>query len=84
MSALRVREVRHLLDEPARFRRVVVLHGRLEMLAKRDGLTELPPEPAQQADAGRRDRHLRGQTDEQAVALELDAPADRVDDAAGD
>jgi hypothetical protein len=47
----------HLQDEPARLRGVVVLDGSLEVLAERDGLAELPAEPAEQADPCRRDRH---------------------------
>jgi ABC-type Zn uptake system ZnuABC Zn-binding protein ZnuA len=57
VPALRFGEVAHLLDEAACLRRIVVLHGGLEVFAERDGLTELTPEPAEQADPRRRDRH---------------------------
>ena len=57
MSPLRIGEVAQLLDEPTCLGGVVVLHGGLKVLAERDGLTELAPEPAKQADARRGDRH---------------------------
>jgi hypothetical protein len=44
-----VREL-EVADQPAGLRRVVVLDGRLEVLAERVRLPELPAEPAKQAD----------------------------------
>jgi hypothetical protein len=42
VTTLRVGEVAHLLDEASRLCGIVVLHRGFEVLAKRDGLTELP------------------------------------------
>jgi hypothetical protein len=48
MSALGIAERRER-NESSHFSRVIVLNGRLEMLALRRGLTQLSPQPAQQA-----------------------------------
>ena len=49
--ALRRRE-RRVGQQPPRLCRIVVRHRGLEVLARRKRLAQLPPEPAQQADAG--------------------------------
>jgi hypothetical protein len=51
MTALRRREL-IASDDPASLRGVVVRDRRLESLPKGFGLTQLPPQPAQQADLG--------------------------------
>ena len=48
MSALDIAEWRER-DESSHFARIVVLDGRLEMLALRRGLAQLSPQPTQQA-----------------------------------
>ena len=40
-------------EQTARLGDVVVLHGRLEVLAGRDRLPQLPPQPAEEADLRR-------------------------------
>jgi hypothetical protein len=40
---------RHLLDEPSRFRRIVVGDGGFEVLAKRRRLAQLPSKPPEKA-----------------------------------
>ena len=52
ITPLRVAEL-EASEKPPRLVYVVVLHGRLEMLACRDRLAQLPPQPAEKA-------HLRG------------------------
>ena len=49
MAALRLREL-VAGDDPPRLARVVVLDRSLEPFAKRLGLAQLPPQPAEQAD----------------------------------
>src|SRR5438067_5245030 len=50
---------RHVLDDPACLSGVVVCDGRLQPLALRVRLAQLPPQPAQERDRGRGRRHSR-------------------------
>ena len=59
VAALLVGEVEPF-DEASRLRRVVVLHGCLEMLAEGRRLRELASQPAEQADLGGFDCHMGG------------------------
>jgi hypothetical protein len=60
VAALRIGELVPA-DDPPRLGRVVVLDRRLQVLAQRIRLAELPPEPAQEADLGGAAYRLRAQ-----------------------
>ena len=67
VPALRFGE-RHVGEQPPHLRRVVVLHRRFEMLARRRRLLELAAQPAQQADL--RCRGSLRELDRQRVAVQ--------------